>query len=88
VRKRPGLVMGHGRNPLNSRGGRTTRIDNTMVRIKKGNRFVSKRTGQRREAKEEESYVMVLRQAEARWPCEAYFDTRMSPTWISPEVEA
>jgi hypothetical protein len=53
VRKRPGPVMDQGRNPVNSLGGRTTRLDRPMVRTNRGGCFGSENTGQRWKAKRE-----------------------------------
>jgi len=73
------MVMGQGINPMNSPRGRTTRLSRPMVRTKVGGCFNSERTSQRRRVKKVERPAMVLGKDEVRWPCEAYFGTRISP---------
>ena len=59
-----------------------------MEKTKVGGQFVSERTSQRSKVKKAESYVTMVGYVVVGWPCEAYFDTMQSPTWIFPEYEA
>jgi hypothetical protein len=59
-----------------------------MEKTKVGGQFGSERTSQRSKVKKAESYVTMVGYVVVGWPCEAYFDTMRSPTWIFPEYEA